>query len=876
MKRACDASYDAFEPPCAMIRSTGAMPGLRESLDRYEIEEPIGEGGMGTVYRAYDPKLRRRIAIKVLRDDGAAATAQLVREARAAAAFDHPNVVAIFDVGEASGRAFIAMELVVGRTLRAILRDGAATIADRMRWLVDVARALAAAHRAGLVHRDIKPENVIVRDDGVVKVLDFGIARRVAHDAEAPTVRSDSAPDDVVVGARATQDGALVGTPMYMAPEQLRGEPLDGRTDQFAWGVLAYELLTRDLPWPPGGALDVAVAIRTLEPAPFGSRASGAPPRVEAAVMRALAKDRAARFASMDALVDALDDSAPKPVSLATSAPDGLVRATRAAGRPPRRSLALPIAIAAIGAAAAAVVVAATSRSDDAPAKPPSAAASALAEGTRALREFDWKDAATAFEAAGPMPEAKLRLAIAKWLGEKWISGKEIEAAFRAAAPMRAALADPRDRAILEALASLFGGGRRDRAAAARAMAEAAARFDDAAELYAFASLLERADPEASQRAAERAVVLDAAYAPGWYAMGESLERLARFGEARAAFEKCVELSAKAIACLHRLVKHDLAAGRCADADADLKRLAVRTPTSGHLLRAQADAALGRDDALVAEQLQTLVNASATDPVSDPMLNQARLARFRGDLATASARVDEQLRRAETQLEAELRFDPYASRFELAIETGDDARATALAREFLSLRQAWPDRVTDDRLTDPPVDPTPAMLAYLARRGELPADELARRRAAWLDDRVRRGEHTPGEYWARVYAAPAVTRDDAIAALAELPRFAPIAPFLDARDGDLARGAVYLLADKIDDALPFLERQAASCTVLGEPIAWMRAHLLLGRAREAKHDRDGACAAYGAVLARWPKPTPKSVTVDAARERAVALECAPR
>ena len=150
-----------------------------DAFERYTIEALLGQVGMGCVYRAHDPRLSRRIALKVISDGvtHADASARLVREARAAASLDHPNAVAIFDVGELDGAPYIVMELVEGRTLRRIEGDAEAPTATRVAQLADVARALAGAHKRGLIHRDIKPENVMVRDDGGVKVLDFGIAR---------------------------------------------------------------------------------------------------------------------------------------------------------------------------------------------------------------------------------------------------------------------------------------------------------------------------------------------------------------------------------------------------------------------------------------------------------------------------------------------------------------------------------------------------------------------------------------------------------------------------------------------------------------------------------------------------------------------------
>ncbi len=273
------------------------------TFERYIIDAPIGQGGMGCVYRAHDPRLERSVALKVISDGGISpeTTSRLLREARSAAALDHPNAVSIFDVGETDGTPYIVMELVDGQTLRGAV--GQSTVAQELKlaWLVDVARALAAAHRKGLVHRDVKPENVMVRSDGVVKVLDFGIARRTAGDVDPTAATSQALPT-------LTAEGSRLGTPLYMAPEQIRGDALDGRTDQFAWGTLAYELLSGRLPWRGGtDALAVAASILTEDPSEAPLVAAGVPFRVKAVILRALSKRQADRFASMDDVVRALE-----------------------------------------------------------------------------------------------------------------------------------------------------------------------------------------------------------------------------------------------------------------------------------------------------------------------------------------------------------------------------------------------------------------------------------------------------------------------------------------------------------------------------------------------------------------------------------------
>lgn len=274
-----------------------------QRFDRYLIDGSLGQGGMGHVYRAFDERLDRHVALKLVQlQEGAPNEAELharlLREARAAAKLDHPNAVVIYDVGEEDGTPFIAMELVEGRTLREIGTE--APVADRVRWLGDAARALGHAHERGLVHRDVKPDNVMVRDDGRVKVLDFGIARRLAGpvDPAGPTA-SPALPT-------LTKEGTLIGTTRFMSPEQIRGRDLDGRSDQFSWGVTAYELLSGRSPWKGDDALALAASVLTDEPPPL----SEAPARIAKVVMRCLAKDPADRFATMKDVVAALESDA--------------------------------------------------------------------------------------------------------------------------------------------------------------------------------------------------------------------------------------------------------------------------------------------------------------------------------------------------------------------------------------------------------------------------------------------------------------------------------------------------------------------------------------------------------------------------------------
>jgi serine/threonine protein kinase len=254
--------------------------------ERYELEEVVGTGGMSSVFKARDTLLERSVALKVLHphfteDDQY--VERFRREARAVASLSHPNIVTILDRGEDEGRQFIVFELVEGRTLAEVLQEeGRLPVRRALEIAIQVALGLGFAHEQGLVHRDVKPQNVILNGNGRAKVTDFGIARSLD-----------------VQGV--TQSGAVLGTSNYIAPEQASGRPVDRTTDVYSLGVVLFELLTGEVPFP--GESFVAVAMQHVsEPPPSVLEVrSDVPVRVARAVDRALEKDPAERFLSMDA-----------------------------------------------------------------------------------------------------------------------------------------------------------------------------------------------------------------------------------------------------------------------------------------------------------------------------------------------------------------------------------------------------------------------------------------------------------------------------------------------------------------------------------------------------------------------------------------------
>jgi serine/threonine-protein kinase len=323
--------------------------------DRYELEELVGTGGMSSVFRAHDRMLERKVALKVLHEqytEDDEYVERFRREARSVAQLSHPNIVSVIDRGEADGRQFIVFEYIDGDNLKAVVdARGPIPVETAVSLAHQIARALAFAHEHGLVHRDVKPQNVLLNGDGSAKVTDFGIARSL----------------DVKHGM--TQTGTVLGTSDYIAPEQAQGQTVSAQTDVYSLGVVLYELLTGEVPFP--GENFVAVAMRHINEPPPSSheRRPEVPPRLDAAVQRAMAKDPGDRFPSMDAFCAELAaclqelgrDADPDATVYAPPPPVAAPRVRTA--RPPRRRSGVPpwlpvaaVAVIAVVALAAALI----------------------------------------------------------------------------------------------------------------------------------------------------------------------------------------------------------------------------------------------------------------------------------------------------------------------------------------------------------------------------------------------------------------------------------------------------------------------------------------------------------------------------------------
>ncbi len=883
-----------------------------DTFDRYSIEALLGEGGMGRVYKAHDSRLHRRVALKILsvvassspelRSEG---VARLIREARAAAVLDHPNSVAIHDVGEHDGVPYIAMELVNGRTLRAYVGSTDVPFEQRLRWLVDVARALSAAHKAGIVHRDIKPENVMVRDDGVVKVLDFGVARRAYGelDVTGPTQGQEI--------PTITGKGVVIGTPVYMSPEQMRGAPVDGRSDQFAWGVLAYELIGGRRPWKDQADSLAMVATILSEPAEALSAAAGwsVPPVVEKAIHKALRRTPAERFPSMDDVVDELEPlvrastpgPAPSRAQLEGRAPDSSDTRTTRRGvtassppatpdprhaRPRRRSRWISIGVAAIVVAGGVALWRNSVRRHLANPtvvsgkKPPIsdnvAATAAYEEGIQAMWDGSLATARRSLDAAiaadATLAAAHLRLCLLS-------SETDAPAArdhYRHAHEHRALL-DQKDTALLEATEPNMREPA-DLAEWEKRLAAASARFANDAELAYYLGLArqQRNNFEAAADAYQRAAKTDPHFALAWWSRGSVKYQQGDVPAALASYADCLRMAPQATICLEERARVFRREGECDKMEAETRAAIAKEPDSamGYYFLAEALYSRGRPEATVREALHEYIGKlPAADKSERDLFYKASLANLSGDFVTAERFAREKEKLLEGKFDRAEHFNVAALLADIYMESGRTADAAAVATDYLDRQDLW------IGFTNPLF-----FQNVLYRTGKLDLASFEARRAEWLRERDQeikaKEEGKQGQArerafpWIDGYADFVQTREEAVAALSLLPVYEPLPPPTRRNVGrETALGKVYALAGDAQGARFFLSRATAHCGALDYPSPHTRAHYYLGMSRELAGDTPAACAAYAVVVSRWGEAKPRSVTATLAKDRRKALGC---
>ena len=914
--------------PCSDVMTADARDATNGDdparVAHFRIIGRLGAGGMGVVYRATDEKLRREVALKVL--PASVATdperrARFLREARAAAAVTHANIATVYEIGEADGHGFIAMELLRGATLRERMSAGLAPD-EAMRIAREVARGLAAAHEKGIVHRDLKPENVMITSDGSVKILDFGIAKRLGNEPlDVATATTEDA-------AHATAEGRIIGTPAYMSPEQAQGRAdVDARSDVFSFGSMLYEMLAGTPPFRGQTSLAILVAVLHDEPKPLDVVCPDAPPSAPGIVARCLVKQAEDRFASGREILAALDPTVraepaadPRNEELAQTASAtalaatglvdvGLAKTEIAPPRAPRRSARqlYVIAAACLVAGGAVTGLAPSSHSPSArtaaaPSAPASAEATAAASVTRivdlpkpktgvpaaaaeytsgiqAIHDDDWAKAeahfAKAIELDPGMALGHLRHSMAMLVAQ---DPDRRRASYGRAVGLRTQL-EERDAALLEAMQPFLQSATQDRPETERRLQALLDRYPRDVELWMWLGLTRYGTPEAIAPAS-RAVELDPADAQSWETKGNALFASGRAAESLDAFERCSAVSAHGADCYGMKGYAELLLGRCAEAEKDSRRAADRNPYWESFVAwnsAASSPAPSAFDALIARGAK----ASPLSPTGQAImvaLEQAGRAILFGDFARAG-RV---AKKALADLEADatsrsiyfLRYAASAALVDVALETGDLATARHVATDFVARRAEW----AQDTALGHGIDLSLAM-ARAAHAPDEPAPmAFAAARRAWIDARIADGADR-SHIWSYAYAATAWTPHEAEEALGALPEFgapatvAPIGllPPVGSPDADLGR--VELLAGKTDLAITHLTRAVASCDLFASARSHVRAALDLGHAHEAKGQNAAACAAYGAVMAQWGDAKPKSLTATLARARAKELGC---
>ncbi len=848
----------------------------QDTVGRYVILDCIGCGAMGIVYTARDPDLGRKVALKLLRPDPSIpdfpdAQARMLREAQAMAKLSHPNVITIYDVGTRGDEVFLAMELVEGGTLSEWLRAPERSWRDVLGVFRKAGEGLAAAHAAGLVHRDFKPDNVLVGGDGRVRVTDFGLARLADRDAPISDRAAGNAPGALETSM--TRSGTLVGTPAYMSPEQLAGQPADARSDLFSFCVALHEALYGERPFTGANLVQLAASIAKGEPKrPSSPRAHRVPAWLRRAVESGLQASPDRRPASMRVLLDAIDA--------------GLSRTRRIRGV----EAALLVGVAAV---ALAILVPRWHRWDpSSPAKsvppgpttiadlprPASTSAEAVDAYERGLANLrDGDPTADAFDRATrldpTLAAAHLRFA----LTEFWEYPTEARGHLARAIEERAHLGE-RDQLVLRAAQAWIQSQPADHAAYARLLDEALARYPLDAELAYFTAGAhdEDGDRSGAIERFERAIQLDPGFGVAYRSRAELLAYEGDTQGALSGLEACVQRAPPARDCIAERTLIDERDGNCQRVEQDAQSLIARDPGDDrpYWILALASYANGRSVEAVREILRQRVErvAPAVRPRFE-LQHHWSLEVLGGDFDASRDEATELERSVSSSADRRLHARAALWSTSALLETGRPLEAARCAREFLNRQDAW---VQEPRGNDFALlrDPTPRLLLAARRGGLLSPAEFERRRSEWVTAWQQKVPKALQPFvWLHGYATAVETRQDAERALAEQPAFGPIPPFTPYTLGDAYVGTTFFLAGRAAEALPYLRRAAHSCLAIESPFEHTQAQLLLGQALGEAGRHDEACAAYGVVLSRWGRARPRSVTAERARALAATEGC---
>ena len=828
-----------------------------QRVAHYDLVEEIGRGGMGVVYAAHDTKLGRTVALKLLHTDrhgGKRDTelrARAKREAQAAASISHPNIATVFEVGEADDDLYIAMELVAGRSLQEELGDPMAP-RRALELAIDIARGLSAVHEAGIVHRDLKPANIMVSGSGA-RLLDFGLAKRVLL---------DDAPSDN--DATLTTQGAVIGTPAYMSPEQARGERTTVASDVFSFGVVAYEMFAGRRPFSGVAAADVVAAIIRDDPPPLRDVAPTVPAALSDVIERCMQKSGDDRYRNAGELLSALlavgDDFSDK--------------------RPRRAQLA--IAIAALLLATVALAIGLQPQDDDRPAAAPSAIPASPADEAYARARVLWTGGnfvAARRALALNLKEHNNHAASALYLALDVNPGEDARNLLKTALTNRAQLSE-HDAALLDASVALLQLVP-DLHQWQQALQKQAKRFPQSTQVKLTLARVyaQRGNVDAALEALAAVERLEPPLAPACAALRGDMERTRyRMDEAAKSYDACVLQSPVAAACLQGQARIAALRGNCDK----LERLAQRV------------IALDRDDphgyellvlALVAKREPIASVREALGAKWDRQRKWSHLPTFRhiadsewsdryrlavveGDFVTAleEAKAAQDAVGSDAALMAHL-----TPAFFIALaawESGDIELARRESMSFVERARGWLPE-------DPRHVVAPLILLSTARRvGAITEAEFKRRRARWLalaeQANVNSGEELDAYSrvfpWVIGYTVGQTTAAQAHEALEALPRFGALPePGSIQGDIDLVIGRTFELVGEHDKAIVYYEAAADACLLFENPFAYLFAQLEYAQSLRAVGRGDEAQERAERVLSYWRDAKPSSVHADRAR-----------
>ena len=895
---------------------------------RYVVGRMLGRGGMGTVYAATDTVLRREVALKVLPDDRSSdpeRRRRFLREARAAAAITHANIAAVYDVGEAEGRLFIAMELVAGVNLRAHMAPGLSH-GEAVRIGKEIARGVAAAHAKGVVHRDLKPENVMITPDGEVKILDFGLAKLVDEQGGGDVSAHASTASEL-------SHGRVMGTVAYMSPEQASGRAVDTRSDVFSFAVVLYEMLTGVLPFDGKTYVAILEAVKQREPVPVEAVNPDVSAAVASVVGRCLQKPAEKRPTAKE-LVSALDaaavtglkDSSGKGLpadGVATVSGMGTALGATLPGLPPELSSGEAIArgsprwrrggVAGFTLVCIAAIVGFVTlrgwREKERPATassiPASSASSlgipitdhplpasnnseALLHYAEALSRFrvgafgSRAELGRAVVLDPTLAQAQLRLALC---GFDWgLSASDRQRRLAAARALASSL-DSRDHALLR-LAELVASDPIDRQAALSRGREVAAQYPLDAEvaMWIWMLLSDGRHPDEALAQGRHVLELDPLATQVTKAEAAGAFRAGNLESAFTLIESCISHSPTATHCRFLQVQILGQTGKCDAALAAAHELVRVEPEHPFAADALAQALVGahasNESVAGAVRAAELADANALSTAHQPAgFRQVWLAVIEGDFA----RADDLLAGIVSSIPLSSRESahalPVALRIALAEEMGQPRKALELANDFTERISLWtPDVPTEVRLKR----------VYLQHEsGAIGEPEFRSARDRLFDEQWKASGIASAEgdryRWFRelYYSRTAAEAKEALS----------LSSSLDLQPSELREHAddvsfSLVRAGRFAEAIPYLKFLTRQCSgsiafalALATPLhnlVYQRAHVYLGQALEAQADLNSACAEYAAVERDWRDAKPRSVTLEMARARSAAIHCSSR